>query len=236
VLDLCPNAWSDFISIYEKFLSESKMLENCSYFICELAMFHANHGKNMLEACQILKYYLAESSIFRTIIEPDHRLYLSLVLLYTYAFGSFPHQFYTQFDINRFSQQTTGKCFTPEPFLCPWYIVDIQFSTNQDNIDQLFSELSKQLDMCQSFFPFYINQVQWLNITHRFKESQCLIENLLETNPLSSELWIELIDIFTQNISSSSFENLYQILERANETTGIRYEFIYCLARLLIMQ
>ncbi|UJR09779.1 hypothetical protein I4U23_014006 [Adineta vaga] len=217
VFYLCTNNLEELISIYFTFLKSDEFdFHNRSYALCELAMFHANLSSNSDE---IIKNYLSNS-----FLENQHRVYLVLVLLYIFAFGSFPRILYQQMDENRFEKQTYI-----EPFICPWNVL-LTYTHSQNEIDQLFDDFMNPLELSESNLALYINKIHYFNATKRFNQSKLYIETLLEAFPCSMDLWIELL------MNPELSQQIPETLERARKTTGIYYEFIYSLSSSMNIQ
>ncbi|CAF4609028.1 unnamed protein product [Rotaria sp. Silwood1] len=217
---LCTNNIEELISIYLTYIQSDEFdFHSRSYAICELAMFHANLTINCDQAYEKIKNYLSNS-----FLENEHRIYLILVLLYTFVFGSFPRILYQQMDENRFDKQ-----IYLEPFICPWYALS-NYSHSQDQIDKFFDDFMNSMELSETNFALYINKIHYLNATKRFDQSKLYIETLIEEFPCSIELWIELL------LNPEISNNLTEILERARKITGIYFEFIYCLSSSINIQ
>ncbi|CAF1143273.1 unnamed protein product [Rotaria sordida] len=217
---LCTNNIEELLSIYLTYIQSDEFdFHNRSYAICELAMFHANVSLNSDQAYEKIQNYLSNS-----FLENEHRIYLILVLLYIFVFGSFPRILYQQMDENRFDKQIYF-----EPFICPWYALS-NYSHSQDEIDKFFDNFINPMDLSETNFALYINRIHYLNATKRFDQSKLYIETLLEEFPCSIELWIELL------LNPEISNNPTEILERARKTTGIYFEFLYSLSSVINIQ
>ncbi|CAF3303105.1 unnamed protein product [Rotaria sp. Silwood2] len=217
---LCTNNVEELITIYLTYIQSDEFdFHNRSYAICELAMFHGNLTLNCDQTYEKIKNYLSNS-----FLESEHRIYLILVLLYTFVFGSFPQTLYQQIDENRFDKQ-----IYLEPFICPWYALS-NYSHSQDEIDKFFDDFINPMELSETNFALYINKIHYLNATKRFDQSKHYIETLIEEFPCSIELWIELL------LNPEISNNLTETLERARKTTGIYFEFIYSLSSSINIQ
>ncbi|CAF3311754.1 unnamed protein product [Rotaria socialis] len=217
---LCTNNIEELISIYYTFIQSNEFdFHNRSYAICELAMFHANLSLNCDQAYNKIKNYVSNSSL-----ENEHRIYLAVVLLYMFVFGSFPRTLYQQMDESRFDKQ-----IYLEPFICPWHAL-AKYSHNQNEIDKFFDDFINATELSESDFALYINKIHYLNATKRFDQSKVYIESLIEVFPCSIELWIELL------LNPEILKNVPETLERARKTTGIYFEFIYSLSSSINIQ
>ncbi|CAF3437331.1 unnamed protein product [Rotaria socialis] len=155
---LCTNNIEELISIYYTFIQSNEFdFHNRSYAICELAMFHANLSLNCDQAYNKIKNYVSNSSL-----ENEHRIYLAVVLLYMFVFGSFPRTLYQQMDESRFDKQ-----IYLEPFICPWHAL-AKYSHNQNEIDKFFDDFINATELSESDFALYINKIHYLNATKRF--------------------------------------------------------------------
>ncbi|CAF1294696.1 unnamed protein product [Adineta steineri] len=214
---LCTNNLEELISLYLTFIQSTQFdFHNPSYAICELAMFHANLALSYDQAYQTIKNYLSNS-----LLKDEHRIYLILILLYMFVFGSYPRNLYQQIDETRFI-----KPIDLEPFICPWYALS-NYTHLQNEIDQFFDDFVNSMELLENNLALFINKLHYLNATKRFNESQCYNELLLETFPYSIELWIELL------INPELSQHIPETLERARKTTGIYYEFVYSLSSVM---
>ncbi|CAF0883727.1 unnamed protein product [Adineta ricciae] len=217
---LCTNNLEELISLYFTYVQSDEFdFHSRSYALCELAMFHTSLTSNNDQAYHRIKDYLSNSSL-----ESEHRIYLVLVVLYIFAFGSFPRTLYQQMDENRFERPTYI-----EPFICPWNALS-SYTRSQSEIDQLFDDFMNPLELSESNSALYINRIHYLNATKRFDQSKLYIETLLEAFPCSIELWIELL------IHPGVSQRIPEILERARKTTGVYFEFIYSLSSTMNVQ
>ncbi|CAF5215317.1 unnamed protein product, partial [Rotaria magnacalcarata] len=117
-------------------------------------MFHANLSLNCDQAYNKIKNYVSSS-----LLENEHRIYLIVVLLYMFVFGSFPRTLYQQMDESRFDKQ-----IYLEPFICPWYAL-AKYSHNQNEIDKFFDDFINVTELSESDFTLYTNKIHYLNAT-----------------------------------------------------------------------
>lgn len=180
---LCQTNLDELISIYLTYIQSDQFnFHSRSYAICELALFHASLTTNTKDAYEKIKNYLSNS-----LLDSEHRLYLVLILLYIFVFGSFPRLIYQEIDEHRF-----GTSFQFEPFICPWYTRST-YAHTQNEIDRFFDDFITPLELNDTNLPLYINKLHYLNATNRYEQSKKFVETLIETFPYSIELWIELL-------------------------------------------